>query len=338
MPSSVGKGPRVPAIGIALAIAASFAQADQGQAIDPSGPTIKLDDVGIYSVGCRYRNGTEKQFPIGWSGNFDDATGVACMPFGEQHGKMAALLHCPWRGGTGISYQEFRFRVPRVSRAVVSGAIALGTYAVGKSDGATFRLFVNGQKLLEKNRKTDDWKEFSFDITRFTGGILTLRFETDPGPLDNPSFDYSLWGDRTLELRGLPAQKPAQNPAASPNLLAASSVGASDVAPLDGEKGVPALLTQGATRVFRWTGATGRMEYRWRFPSGDADAPLGSVILTSSPASNGAAHTEATPLAASASIVWTDEAHPGQARPISIPGGSDSSKPTSWGLRRRPCA
>ena len=288
--------------------------------IAPIGPTVALDEVGIYSIGCTYRDGRTKQFPVGWSGDFDESTGVAYRTYGEQHGRQATLLHCPWRGGTGISFQEFRIRVPNVPTAILKGAIALGTYAVGKSDGATFRIFVNGNKLLDENRTDDVWKEFSLDVSRFTGSVLIVRFETDPGPRDNASFDFSLWGDRRLVLNGLPSIHVAPRVSPPVDLVAASGP-RSDVVPFDGDSGTSTVSAQGGTTVFRWTGVNGSMEYRWRIPQNPGDPLLGAISLKSTVVVSGNAQSTETPLGSSATIAWTGNANAVGVRPIQVGQG-----------------
>src|SRR5579862_8803451 len=80
--------------------------------IAPDTPVMRLDEIGLYGVGYAYRGQPEHAFPIGWAGFFEERTGVACEPAGSQNGRKAFLLHCPWRNGTGIAYQQFDFRLP----------------------------------------------------------------------------------------------------------------------------------------------------------------------------------------------------------------------------------
>lgn len=106
------------------------------------------------------------------------------------------MLHCPWRGGTGVAFQEYRFAVPTGVRKVsLRGATAMRPDALGsgKSDGVTFRVFANGKKRLDEHRADAAWKPFDFDVSPKTGAVLTLRFETDPGPRNDSSFDFSTW-------------------------------------------------------------------------------------------------------------------------------------------------
>ncbi|CEK15878.1 DUF5696 domain-containing protein [Chthonomonas calidirosea] len=175
----------------------------------PTG-TTSLDEIGLYQVSYRYDDGHSGTMPIGWSGFFTEDTGIACEPFGDQNGKKAFLLHPIWRGGTGDTDQTFWLRLPRAKRILLRFSIAMRQGFTGPhlSDGATFRLFINGQKKLDENKTDSTWTSYQFDLTPYAGQIVTLRFETDPGPKRDPSFDYALWGDREILVTGGAAPSP----------------------------------------------------------------------------------------------------------------------------------
>ena len=64
----------------------------QGAAVDslrivPDAAMLKLDDLGLYRVGLAYRGQPERELPAGWSGPFDEQTGLACQPAGVQNGQ-----------------------------------------------------------------------------------------------------------------------------------------------------------------------------------------------------------------------------------------------------------
>ena len=84
---------------LALSAAALTTSAFAQPAVIPDLPVMNLDELGVYAVGYAYRSRAEQQFPLGWSGFFEDRTGVACEPFVAQNGERAFLLHCPWRSG-----------------------------------------------------------------------------------------------------------------------------------------------------------------------------------------------------------------------------------------------
>ena len=96
--------------------------------------------------------------------------------------------------------------------------------------------------------------------------MLVLRFETDPGPKDNSSFDFGLWGDRTLTLEGFDARR---QPHPAPPAL---SLGSLVSRPSQGT--VPPSAFRSGSRwerdsdrvFFRYDGDDGALEYRWERP------------------------------------------------------------------------
>ncbi len=246
-------------------------------AIAPDRPVMDLDRIGRCEVGYAYRGQAEQRFPSGWSGDFDEDTGVACQPAGRQGGRGAFLLHCPWRGGTGVAFQEFAFQLPTVRRITLRGATALRDDIVSKSDGVTFRIRVNGRPLLETHRTDSEWQPFEYDLTGFAGQTVVVRFEADPGPNDDPSFDFSLWGDRTLVLEGLAAQA-AAHPAPPPLSLEALEAEPAGVAPAS-VPGQTSAALGGDAIVLRYSGRDGELAYRWQRPQRTDDPLFGTVEL-----------------------------------------------------------
>ena len=102
---------------------------------------MTLDDLGLYEVGYALRGGPEVRLPVGWTSGIESTTGAACQSAGVQNGREAWLLHVPWRGHTGVTFQEFTLRLPRVQGIALRGATALRADGVGKSDGVTFRVY-----------------------------------------------------------------------------------------------------------------------------------------------------------------------------------------------------
>ena len=247
--------------------------------IQPDVPVLRLDEIGLYTVGYAYRGGQEQLFPPGWSSYFEEKTGVACQPAGLVNGKQAFLLHCPWRGGTGVAFQTFTIRLPRARNAFLRGFTAMRPDIVERSDGVTFRIFVNGKKVLEEHRADAQWKPFRIDLSPHLGQTVTLRFETDPGPKDDPSWDFSLWAERELVLEGYqPSQK--ARPAPPPlKLQTLTSVPNGTVAPRSAFAHRTSLQVQGETAIFRYQGDDGVLEYRWRKPRPDDPNPFGEWTL-----------------------------------------------------------
>ena len=284
--------------------------------IVPDQPAMTLDDLGLYEVGYALRGGPEVRLPVGWTSGLDSPTGAACQSAGVQNGREAWLLHVPWRGHTGVTFQEFTLKLPRVPKIVLRGATALRDDAVGKSDGVTFRVFVDGAKRLDINRTDASWRPFEVDLTAETGKTTTLRFETDPGPSDNASFDFALWGGREVALAGF---KPAvQRHLAPPPLelhrLISRQTGS--VAPPSGFAGRTSVQVTASEALLRYKGADGALEYHWK-PAGDG--LLGSLTLRAAMTGD---VPVTLPLAGRAALDWTGAATLMGTRLTSTPGGA----------------
>jgi len=277
----------------------------------PDAAVMSLDDLKVYDVGYAYRGQPERRFPLGWSGNFEKRTGVACQDLGRQSGRRAFLLLVPWRGSTGIAFQLFTFRLPRVNRIHLRGATALQEDVVGRSDGVTFRIYANGRKLMEDHRTDATWKSFDLDLTAAAGREVTLRFETDPGPRDNPDFDLSLWGDRELVLDGYHPRlvtHPVPPPLMLDRLATPPSAG---VVPSNGFAGGSDAQLKDRRAIFRYHGEDGELEYSWQLPHEPEDPPLGTILLRAQ--MRGAKSVE-VPLARGARLDWAQDAQPLESR------------------------
>jgi hypothetical protein len=277
-------------------------------AITPDLALLNLDELGVYTVGYAYRGQPEQQFPLGWSGFFEDRTGVACEPFGNQNGQAAFLLHCPWRNGTGLSFQQFAFTLPtQATRILLRGATAMRSENVTNSDGVTFRLYANGQKLFDYHQTNDLWRPFEYDFTSLRGSNLTVRFEVDPGPNNNAAFDYSLWGERQLVLEGY-SPTPPTHPVPSPLVLSNLWSGqTTEVAPGNGFAGTSTHNLSNNAACFRYTGPEGVLEYQWRPPQSANDGLFGTLTLSAQMTGD----TPVTvPLANTAALSWTQTATP----------------------------
>lgn len=273
--------------------------------IVPDATILNLDDIGLYGVGYAYRGQPEREFPIGWSGSFDDQTGVACEPQGVQKGKAALLLHCPWRNGTGVAFQQFQFQLPKASRILLRGATAMRSDSVGRSDGVTFSVYTNGSLALQYHQTNDLWRLFEFDLTSLAGSRLAVRFAVDPGPKGNSAFDFALWGDRHLVLEGFTAPSvshPAPRPLALSNVWSAAN---GEVAPRDGFGGTTSVQFSDRLVRFRYKGPGGTLTYAWSAPQSTNGPLFGDLTLTAQMDGDGA---RTIPLAGESRLSWTAKA------------------------------
>lgn len=269
--------------------------------ITPDSARLNLDDVGLYDLGYQYRGRQEVLMPLGWSGPFEARTGVACMPAATQNGRRAFLLHPPWRGGTGVTFQEFELRLPKARRILLSGATAMRSDSIGRSDGAVFRIYVDGHEALDDLRQDSAWKPFSVNLTSLEGKTVRIRFETDPGPQDNASFDFALWGDRALSIDGFHLPR-IVHPAPPPlNLRALWSKPSAGVAPLSSGDGVSTVRCSRGAVTLGYNGGGESLVYTWRAPTSVGDPALGKWSLRARLKGDSAYDI---PLAGPASLTW----------------------------------
>ena len=297
-------------IALFISLAGLTARGADVPVVTPDAESLSLDEIGLYEVGYALRHKPEVQFPIGWSGSMEAHTGVSCEAVADQAGKHAFFMHSPWRNAVGMAFQQFTFDFPpeqAASTITLRGATAMQERTAEKSDGVTFRVFVNGTKLLEEHRTDTKWKEFEFDLTAYAGKRTVLRFEVDPGPHDDPSFDYSLWGNRTLIFKGLHPPAPAA-PTAPPavDLTHLYSAPNGSVAPRNAFAGtLSQQLTENVGHL-KYSGPDGSLEYHWTPPQKNGDAPLGSWVLHASAGKDGAQRL--VPLATDATLDWSGDA------------------------------
>lgn len=303
-------------LAVVLACPANANIREPAPLIEPDVELVRLDEIGLFAIGYAYRGQAEQQFPMGWTGGFDDLTGVALQPGGEQNGLPTCLMHPPWRSGTGVTFQEFRFRLPSaadVQHIRLIGATAMrqdamaGPNETHKSDGATFRVLINGRTLLDTNRQDATWQNFSFDLTGMAGQTVALRFETDPGPRNDASFDFALWGGRELVLDGfVPKPGMAQSPPPPLDLRRLYSVQNGEVAPSSGFTGKLTTSLDAEQAKLTYRGLDGTLQYDWTLPDSAEDQPLGRWRLRATP--HGSALPTEVPLAGDAKLEWLNRA------------------------------
>jgi hypothetical protein len=169
----------------------------------PSGET-RLADLGLYRVGRQSYGKEPAWMPPGWSGHFDDATGISCQSAGRILGREALLLHSPWRVPPGRTWVEYQLTLPTTQPIHFSFGIAMGpdTVASNKSDGVTFSCSLaaagTDRELMRQHSAKAAWEDYSFDLSPHAGQTVTLRVQVEPGPKNNASFDYSYFGDAKI--------------------------------------------------------------------------------------------------------------------------------------------
>ena len=169
----------------------------------PAGETA-LTDLGLYQVGWQSYGGEPMRMPGSWMGHADAPTGISYKPWGLVFGREALLIHSPWRVPPGRTWAEYELALPRLTPIKLSFAIVMGPDAgvPDKSDGSTFSCYLTAdgveRELMREHQATDKWKQFDFDLSPHAGKAVKLRLQVEPGPKNNPSWDWSFFGDAKL--------------------------------------------------------------------------------------------------------------------------------------------
>ncbi len=230
------------------------------------------------TVGYQY-DGQEPRI-LGWQWQgFDAVSGVYFVPETDADTGLQVFMHCPWRGGPGVAFADYRLALVKNPRLRLLVSTALRASAAG-SDGVTFRVAVDGRKLWESHCTWRKWREFEVDLSPYAGRTVTLRLEVDPGPERQTTDDWSLWGKAEIvagtdaEVRAarerLEAQRREQR---RREFAAAAQLARADLAPLargDVDTACPStaepvrnrLELDGEEYVLSCEGRTERLEYR----------------------------------------------------------------------------
>lgn len=249
--------------------------------------TTRLEDIGLQRVAYASTGGPTVEMPPAWIGNFDPVSGISYQPGDRVLGTSAILLHSPWRVPPGKAWVDYRLRFPETTPIRLSFGIAMrpDMAVPGKSDGVTFgcTLLAGGKEeaLLHEHYDKGEWKPFAFDLARYAGQEVVLRLQVEPGPAQDPSFDFSYFGDALIQVGEAGAAKGTE----VERLLALKACQAVDAVPLtavanDPARGiVPPTLLPSAVSVreadrtwfLKAVAADATVEYAYRPTTGTLD-------------------------------------------------------------------
>jgi len=182
----------------------STAAPAQDRAVTIGSGVTPLADIGIYRVAYQSYGHELVEMPGSWVGHFDGATGISYVPHSLIAGRDALLLHSPWRTDPGLTRVEYRLALPDVRPLSLAFSIAMAPGMVGpnRSDGVTFSAAVIDEgaehEFLRQHYDSSEWHDIAFDLAPWAGKTVTVRLQVEPGPANNPSFDYSYFGDAKI--------------------------------------------------------------------------------------------------------------------------------------------
>jgi len=281
---------------LALVMAVGCARAQTERLTVPAGIT-PLADIGLCQAGWQSYNGAEHLMPVGWTGFFDDTTGISYAPDESVLGRRAILLNSPWRVPTGRTWVDYPLQLPPRQPITLSFGITMRPDVVEKSEGVTFSAaLVDGARvspLFKEFYRLGQWKDVSFDLSAFAGHAITLRLQVEPGPKHDPSFSFSYFGDAKLTV-GAGGEDPGREVdalLANPALRATDSLSLASLANVPEGGITPPDLPVGGKTVGRidgqdftlsYVGPDLRLSYHWHSAGGTLDdltAEVGGRVL-----------------------------------------------------------
>jgi hypothetical protein len=174
---------------------------------------VRLDS----GINCRVfscQKETVKELGVNYSGS-DAASGLGMHRETNTRGGVARAgfgIHPPYRGGPGVTWNDFKLALPAGKPAVLSFYTALRDQGVSEpaSDGTEFRVFVSDaagakKELFTRFSDSKVWEPASVSLGAYAGQSITLRLWTGPGPKNNTTCDQCFWGDPVIAVGTLPA-------------------------------------------------------------------------------------------------------------------------------------
>jgi hypothetical protein len=169
----------------------------------PPGET-PLIDIGIQQVGWQSYGKEPVAMPRGWDGHFEHRSGISYTDWGQIYGRRVVMMHPPWHVPTGKTWADYPLALPSSGPIRLSFGIAMGPDAetAAKGDGVTFSCYltVDGrqQELMHQHCTEPKWKDYQFDLSPHAGKKVVLRLQVEPGPKNDASFDFGMFGDAKI--------------------------------------------------------------------------------------------------------------------------------------------
>ena len=158
--------------------------------------TVDLLQLKNSQVVWKYYDESEHKMSIGWQGS-DQKSGTYVAVQNILRGDMrpALAVHPPWRPKGGTAFLEYCIKLPEVCPLILTFANAIRDNGEKEpaSDGVTFRVWADTDKLYEKHIEAKAWQEGLVDLSDYAGREIRLRLESHPGPNRDTTCDTSYW-------------------------------------------------------------------------------------------------------------------------------------------------
>jgi len=170
---------------------------------------VNLARLESQRVAWQYFDQPINYMPVGWAGSADPArASFAIRPVTRQSAKIALDMHPAWYQGSGTIFAEYRLKLPAIRPITFSFANAIRDHMPPEpaSDGVTFGVWVDTERIFSRHTDSKVWIENKIDLSAYSGKTILLRLESHPGPKRNTTCDSSYWGEPVISTGKLPQE------------------------------------------------------------------------------------------------------------------------------------
>jgi hypothetical protein len=215
----------------------------------PANGTLPLWLLRTQRVAWCYYDKPLVYMPVGWQGSSTESSAnFSYGPISRGATKHAIIMHPPWKPGGGTIFAEFSLQLPSITpvKLIFANAIRDNTAAEPVSDGVTFRVWADSEKLFERHTDSKKWLDAEVDLSKFAGKRILLRLESHPGPKRDTTCDSSFWGEPMVVAGSLPESMPESEREAlrrSARMLVKTGYGRGFLFNLDGQYRAAVITT-----------------------------------------------------------------------------------------------
>jgi len=177
--------------------------------IVPAQGALPLTPLKTHRIAWQYYDKSLNYLPVGWQGSEPQSSASFNLQNVTRGAtKYSIHMHPPWRGDGGTIFAEYKLKLPNAKpiRLTFANAIRDHTTTEPPSDGVTFRVWIDKQKLFERHTDSKTWLPGEVNLTPFAGREILLRLESHPGPQRNTTCDSSFWAEPTITAGAPPPQ------------------------------------------------------------------------------------------------------------------------------------
>ena len=180
-----------------------------------------------YSAYWKRDHGEFNQLPVSWTGSENDSKASLTFSKITRSGvqRPAWSIHPPYVGGPGVIGMRFAIQLPKTQNISLQFFSAMRDVFPPEppTDGVEFRVYASHlltqgdgsisqealnravrmeprkEELLYASQYSEtEWQENNVDLSKFSGQVILLTLEADPGNNRDTTCDSSFWGDVVL--------------------------------------------------------------------------------------------------------------------------------------------